>query len=126
MAPSEGLHLTSCSSCYDIQKAGEEFFWQLKGDLTLDVVWRGKFKRVVVPEGHCFLLPSHVPHSPKRPALSVGVVVERGHEHAPNEIDRVRWYAGPHTEGTWAAADDSGLPHETPGHARILYGARNA
>jgi hypothetical protein len=94
----------------------------LKGDLTLDVVWRGKFKRVVVPEGHCFLLPSHVPHSPKRPALSVGVVVERG--HGPDEIDRVRWYTGQHAEGARAAADDSGLPDGTPGHARILYGAR--
>jgi len=95
----------------------------MKGDLRLDVVWGGKFKKIIVPEGHCFLLPSHVPHSPKRPAHSVGIVVERGHEHAPEEIDRMRWYLGPHTEGTLAAADDSGLPHGTPGHAQILYGA---
>lgn len=35
--------------------------------------------KLVVPEGHCFLLPSRVPHSPQRPAHSVGLVFERAH-----------------------------------------------
>jgi 3-hydroxyanthranilate 3,4-dioxygenase len=46
---------------------------------------------IEVPEGHCFLLPARVPHSPRREANSVGLVIERGHDHDPTELDRVRW-----------------------------------
>jgi 3-hydroxyanthranilate 3,4-dioxygenase len=82
---------------YHLQ-AGEEFFWQMKGDLCLNVVLNGKFAQVTspgrslvgsnsrcfprkihVPEGHCCLLPSHIPHSPQRGANSAGIVVERAH-----------------------------------------------
>mmetsp|Transcript_58624 Transcript_58624/g.162303 ORF Transcript_58624/g.162303 Transcript_58624/m.162303 type:complete len:245 (+) Transcript_58624:1-735(+) len=83
---------------YHLQ-AGEEFFWQLKGTLSLHVVMNGMFQTVTVPEGHCFLLPARVPHSPRRSANSIGVVIERGHEHTfgdsdsvPAEIDGLRWY----------------------------------
>jgi 3-hydroxyanthranilate 3,4-dioxygenase len=72
-------------------QAGEEFFWQMKGTLTLNIILGGVFRQVEVPQGHCFLLPSNIPHSPQRPSGSLGVVIERGHEHNVNEVDRVRW-----------------------------------
>jgi len=109
---------------YHLQ-AGEEFFWQIKGDLTLDVVMEGQFKTITVPQGHCFLLPSRVPHSPKRPADSMGVVIERGHEHAPEEVDRLRWYVEEdEVVGAPAASDESKEPAATRGGtktARVLY-----
>jgi 3-hydroxyanthranilate 3,4-dioxygenase len=60
-----------------------EFFYQIKGDIVLKLVRNGKFESVVVREGDIFLLPAKVPHSPQRPADSVGLVIEqkRGAEH---------------------------------------------
>jgi 3-hydroxyanthranilate 3,4-dioxygenase len=60
-----------------------EFFYQIKGDIVLKLVRNGKFESVVVREGDIFLLPAKVPHSPQRPADSVGLVIEqkRGEEH---------------------------------------------
>jgi 3-hydroxyanthranilate 3,4-dioxygenase len=37
-----------------------------------------------------FLLPPEVPHSPQRPAGSIGIVVER--RRAPDELDGFSWY----------------------------------
>ena len=56
----------------------EEFFYQLKGNMTLKVVEDGELKDVPISEGNVLLLPAHVPHSPQRPdPESIGLVVER-------------------------------------------------
>jgi 3-hydroxyanthranilate 3,4-dioxygenase len=69
---------------------GEEFFYQLEGDMTLETVQDGK--RVVVPirEGEILLLPPNVPHSPQRRADTVGLVIER--ERRAGELDGFQWY----------------------------------
>lgn len=69
---------------------GEEWFYQLKGDLVLKTVENGAFRDVLVREGECFLLPARLPHSPQRSDGSVGLVVER--RRRPHEKDRLRWY----------------------------------
>jgi hypothetical protein len=51
-------------SDYHLQE-GEELFLQLKGDLRIDVVEHGRFRTVLVPEGHMYVLPRRVPHSPQ-------------------------------------------------------------
>jgi len=81
----------------------------------------GTFQSITVPEGHCFLLPRRVPHSPKRPSGSMGLVIERGHEHNPAELDRVRWYTGPHRRGTRAASDDGPPNNDHDACAEVLY-----
>ena len=56
---------------------GEEFFYQLRGDMVLKLAEAGRTYDVPIREGEVFLLPAHLRHSPQRPiAGSVGLVVE--------------------------------------------------
>jgi 3-hydroxyanthranilate 3,4-dioxygenase len=69
---------------------GEEFFYQLEGDMVLRVVEDGVQKDVPICEGEIFLLPPRVPHSPQRQANTVGLVVER--RRREGELDGFVWY----------------------------------
>ena len=68
----------------------EEFFYQLEGDMLLKTVQDGRLTDVSIRAGEVFLLPREVPHSPQRPAGSVGIVVER--VRGPDELDGFSWY----------------------------------
>jgi 3-hydroxyanthranilate 3,4-dioxygenase len=69
---------------------GEEFFYQLEGAITLSVVQEGKRVDVAIGEGDIFLLPPNMPHSPRRPANTVGLVIERTRHSG--ELDGFQWY----------------------------------
>lgn len=69
---------------------GEEFFYQLEGDMTLKVVDEGELKDVNIRQGEIFLLPGGMPHSPQRPAGTVGLVVERRRQEG--EKDGFMWF----------------------------------
>lgn len=69
---------------------GEEFFYQLEGDIVLKVIEDGKPKDISIKEGEIFLLPPRVPHSPQRPANTVGLVMER--YRRPGEKDGFLWF----------------------------------
>jgi 3-hydroxyanthranilate 3,4-dioxygenase len=69
---------------------GEEFFYQLEGDIVLKIIEDGQFRDLLIKEGEILLLPAKVPHSPRRPAGSVGLVIER--QRAKGEIDALIWY----------------------------------
>jgi 3-hydroxyanthranilate 3,4-dioxygenase len=69
---------------------GEEFFYQLEGDMLLKTVQDGKHVDVPIREGEILLLPPNVPHSPRRFANTVGLVIER--ERRPGERDGFQWY----------------------------------
>ncbi len=69
---------------------GEEFFYQLEGDMNLPILENGKIRNIEIKEGEIFLLPPRVPHSPQRKANTVGLVVER--VRAGNESDSCMWY----------------------------------
>lgn len=73
---------------------GEEFFYQLKGDMCLKVMENGQHKSIHIRQGEAFLLPARIPHSPQRKANSIGLVIERRREK--NELDALRYYV----EGT--------------------------
>ena len=45
---------------------GEEFFYQLEGDITVKIQEDGRAVDVTVREGEIFLLPPRVPHNPIR------------------------------------------------------------
>ena len=69
---------------------GEEFFYQLEGQMVLKVIDEGQPRDIPIRAGEIFLLPPRVPHSPQREAGSVGLVVER--KRRPGELDGFQWY----------------------------------
>jgi 3-hydroxyanthranilate 3,4-dioxygenase len=69
---------------------GEELFFQIEGDIVVKVIEDGKPRDIHVREGDIFLLPPGIPHSPQRPANTIGMVVERMREE--KEIDHLRWF----------------------------------
>lgn len=58
---------------------GEEFFYQLKGNMILRIIENDRPKDIPIKEGEIFLLPPHVPHSPQRFENTAGLVIERKH-----------------------------------------------
>ena len=68
----------------------EEFFFQLEGDITLRIMEEGKAVDIPIREGDIFLLPAKVPHSPQRPADTVGLVMEIKRNHG--EKDGFMWF----------------------------------
>ena len=56
----------------------EEWFYQVRGNMHVNVVEDGTPKTVHIREGEVWLLPGNLPHSPQRPeAGSAGIVIER-------------------------------------------------
>ncbi len=69
---------------------GEEFFYQLEGEMVLKIQEDGKVRDIPIREGEIFLLPPRVPHSPQRFKNSIGLVIER--ERRPDEQDGLMWF----------------------------------
>jgi 3-hydroxyanthranilate 3,4-dioxygenase len=69
---------------------GEEFFFQLEGDMLLRTVQEGRLVDLPIREGEIFLLPANMPHSPQRFPDTVGLVIER--QRRAGELDGLQWY----------------------------------
>ncbi|HNL37767.1 MAG TPA: 3-hydroxyanthranilate 3,4-dioxygenase, partial [Saprospiraceae bacterium] len=70
---------------------GEELFYQLEGDIQVKIInEEGKPETIDIREGEMFLLPPRIPHSPQRPANTVGLVLER--KRHQGEIDKLLWF----------------------------------
>ncbi|MBR9833377.1 3-hydroxyanthranilate 3,4-dioxygenase [bacterium] len=69
---------------------GEEFFYQLEGDIIVKIQEDGKAVEVPIKEGEIFLLPARVPHSPIRSEGSIGLVIER--KRINGEKDGLLWF----------------------------------
>ena len=69
----------------------DEFFYQLEGDMVLEYIHAdGKRRRQTIRQGEVLLLPANTPHSPQRPANTVGLVVER--VRRVEEPESYAWY----------------------------------
>ncbi|MBP7272330.1 MAG: 3-hydroxyanthranilate 3,4-dioxygenase [Saprospiraceae bacterium] len=87
---------------------GEELFYQLEGDISVKIInENGEPETIHIQEGDMFLLPPHIPHSPQRPANTVGIVIERYRK--PGEMDKLMWFCdschAPLHEATFALKD---------------------
>lgn len=69
---------------------GEEFFYQIKGDIIVKIQEDGKAKEVPIKEGEIFLLPPRIPHNPVRFKDTIGLVIER--KRRDNEKDGLLWF----------------------------------
>ena len=68
----------------------EELYYQLEGDITVKIQEDGKAVSLPIREGEMFLLPGKVPHSPIRPANTIGLVIEC--KRTTNEEDGLMWF----------------------------------
>lgn len=70
---------------------GEEIFFQLEGDIRVDLIDENG-QRVINPvrEGDVLLIPPRVPHAPRRPEGTWGFIVER--QRKPGELDGFEWH----------------------------------
>jgi 3-hydroxyanthranilate 3,4-dioxygenase len=68
----------------------EEFFYQLEGNIKVQIQEDGKAVLVDINEGDIFLLPPCVPHNPIRGAGTVGLVMERKRRNG--EQDGLMWF----------------------------------
>ena len=70
---------------------GEELFYQLEGDIVLKIIHEdGTPEDIPIKAGEMFLLPPRIPHSPQRPANTVGLVIERYRKEG--EVDKLMWF----------------------------------
>ncbi len=69
---------------------GEEFFYQLEGNIVVRIQEDGKAVDVPINEGDIFLLPPKIPHSPVRTEGSLGLVIER--KRREGERDGLLWF----------------------------------
>jgi 3-hydroxyanthranilate 3,4-dioxygenase len=67
----------------------EELFYQLEGDIVVKIQEDGKAVEIPIKAGEMFLLPARTPHSPSRPAGSVGLVIECVR---PDAEDGLLWF----------------------------------
>ncbi|WP_377267160.1 3-hydroxyanthranilate 3,4-dioxygenase [Peterkaempfera sp. SMS 1(5)a] len=69
----------------------EEFFYQVKGDMHVDLMTADGPRTVHIREGQMWVLPGSMPHSPQRPDPdSIGLVIERVREDGT--LEKFQWY----------------------------------
>ncbi|MBK5278964.1 MAG: 3-hydroxyanthranilate 3,4-dioxygenase [Bacteroidia bacterium] len=68
----------------------EELYYQLEGSITVNIQEDGNAVAIALNEGDMFLLPARVPHSPIRPANTIGLVIECKRE--AKEDDGLIWF----------------------------------
>ena len=68
----------------------EEFFYQLEGDVEVQIQENGKAVTVPIKKGEIFLLPPKVPHNTRRFKDTIGLVIER--KRRENEKDGLLWF----------------------------------
>ena len=70
----------------------EELYYQVEGNIVLKIIDDGTPRDISINEGDLFLLPPQTPHSPQRPANTVGLVIEKKREDEENEKDAFMWF----------------------------------
>lgn len=68
-----------------------EWFYQLKGNMHVNIIEDGKIRKVEIKEGETWMLPPNTSHSPQRPeAGSIGLVVEQVRK--ADEPEYFQWF----------------------------------
>lgn len=76
----------------------EEWFYQIRGNMHVNLMTDEGPKRIDIGEGGMWMLPRNTPHSPQRPeAGSIGLVIERIREEGT--LEKFIWFC-PNCNGT--------------------------
>lgn len=77
---------------FHYHERGPEFFYQLKGDITLKIFDedKGPQKDVAIRESEFYAMPQGTIHSPQRPSGTWGAVIE--FKPVGDVLDHFRWY----------------------------------
>ncbi|MBK9270839.1 MAG: 3-hydroxyanthranilate 3,4-dioxygenase [Saprospiraceae bacterium] len=68
----------------------EEWYFQIEGDMNLRIQEEGQPVDIPIRQGELFLLPANTPHSPMRPAGTIGLVIEC--KRKAGEKDGLLWF----------------------------------
>lgn len=69
----------------------EEFFYQIKGNMHVNLMTPDGPQTVHIREGEMWMLPANMPHSPQRPEPgSIGLVIERVRKEGV--LEKFQWY----------------------------------
>ncbi len=68
----------------------EEWYFQIEGDIVVKIQENGEARDIPIKEGEMFLLPAKTPHSPSRPANTIGLVIEC--KRKKGELDGLLWF----------------------------------
>jgi 3-hydroxyanthranilate 3,4-dioxygenase len=69
----------------------EEWFYQVKGNIHIELMTADGPRSVDIREGETWLLPGDTPHSPQRPEEgSIGLVIER--IRPEGTLEKFQWY----------------------------------
>jgi 3-hydroxyanthranilate 3,4-dioxygenase len=69
----------------------EEWFYQVKGNIHVNLMLDGTAQTVHIRQGETWLLPGNTPHSPQRPEEgSIGLVIERIRKEGT--LEKFQWY----------------------------------
>lgn len=69
----------------------EEFFYQIKGNMHVNLMTPDGPRTVHIREGEMWMLPAAMPHSPQRPEPgSIGLVIERVRK--AGTLEKFQWY----------------------------------
>ena len=69
----------------------EELFYQLEGDIQVNIQEDGQKREMKLGPGDMFLCPAKTPHSPGRAEGSIGLVIERSRK-GTNFKDGLLWF----------------------------------
>ena len=70
---------------------GEEWFYQIEGDVMVKIQVDGEAVEVPIKEGEMYLLPGKLPHSPIRGENTVGLVIEKVRK-GTDMMDGLMWF----------------------------------
>ena len=96
---------------------GDEFFYQVEGDMELHLKPPGERRQVVtIKEGEIFVCPGGLPHSPRRFENTWGLVIER--KRRPGEKEEFAWFCEKCDELVLSRAMD---PNDIPAQVTAVY-----
>ena len=101
---------------------GDEFFYQIQGDMELHVKPEGERRQVVkIEEGEVFVCPGGLPHSPRRFENTWGLVIERLRRE--QEKEEFAWFCEQCDERVLSRIVNQG---NIPSQVSALYGEFNS